>query len=76
MGDRAHLNVSLQTSALRSGIPGEFRKGNMDTLVLSMLKGQCLVGCRGEVMTGAVWGLARDSGLSGQGCTFQDLSIT
>lgn len=74
MGDWAHLNVTLQTSSLRSGIPGGFPKGNMDTLMLSMPKSQCFVGCGGEAVTGPVWGLARDRGLSGQGCAFQDLN--
>lgn len=43
--------------------------------MLSMSKGQCLVGRGGEAVTGAMWGLAGDGGLSGQGCTLQDLSI-
>lgn len=61
-GDWAHLSVSLQVSSSRSEIPGGFPNGNMDTLMLSVPKGWCLVGHGGEVVTGAVWGLARDGG--------------
>lgn len=65
MGDGAHLNVSLQTSHLRSGTPGGFPEGSGETLLLAKPKGQCLVGHGGEVLTGAVWGLACERGAVG-----------